>query len=253
MGIMDFFKAPVQAGTPAVQQSAPVATTPGNIPNNSVVTTASTSSAGTAPNGAVPITTDTSSKAQSPLDAFSELWQTAATNGTTPAPLFNVNQESLLNAARQTDFKKAITPEQMAAIAAGGEGATQAFAEAMNSVAQHSFAQSAFATTKMIEGALKKNNETFRGEIPGMIKQHNVSDGLRTENPAFSHPAAQPIISALESQMAVKYPNATVKELRDMATQYLSSFAQAAVPAPATGTQAAGTKQPQEMDWSTFL
>jgi len=248
MGIMDIFK---QAPAPVAPAQGP---NPGQLPANAAAATSSTSTAATAPNGVVPASTDLNSAAKSPLDAFNDLWQTDPNAApTTGQPLFNVKQEDLLTAAQAQNFTSHITPEQLAAIAAGGEGAIKAFSDSLNATAQHVYARSAFATTKIVENALGKAEQTMTSRIPGMIRQHNVSDGLRTENPAFAHPAAQPIISALEQQMSVKHPQATAKELRDMATQYLGAFAGAFNPATTESAGNPNSRMSAGTDWSTFL
>jgi hypothetical protein len=247
MSIMDLFKstpAPVPATPPAA------ATTPGNIPASTAAATNVPATPGTASNGVTP---PGAAGTASPLDAFTDLWKTDPNaNPATGQPLFNVNQEQLLAAARTQDFKKFITPEQLQAIAAGGEGAMNAFSGAINEVAQQLFAQNALATTKLIDGAMGRSNAQLNDRLPAMIKQHNFSDSLRTENPAFSHAAAQPIIQALQQTLVQKYPNATAAELRTMATQYLGAFSDTvkppAVPIPGqNGTPVEGT------DWSKFL
>lgn len=116
----------------------------------------------------------------------------------------NVDPQKLMEAARKTDFSKAISSNQLEAIAGGGQEAVAAFASAMNSVAQTVYANSALATTKIVEQALMKAQQQYDAKIPGLIKRQTVSDTLRTENPMFSNPAVQPLISALEAQLAVK-------------------------------------------------
>lgn len=243
MGIMDQFR---------TAPATPAAPLPGNIPAEAATATA-TATPGTAASGTIPATDPT--KPASPLDAFDKLWETVATDpnaGT--ASFFNVKLEDLNKAAEAQSFTEALTPEMMAAVATGGEPAVKAFMASMNKVAQATYAKNALATTKIVERALQKQEELFAANLPGLIKKHQLSDTLRTENPAFSHPAAQPIIQALQSQLTVKYPNATATELRDMATQYLTAFSGVAT-APATAAAAATAEKAGkgEIDWSSFL
>jgi len=185
------------------------------------------------------------------LDKFNDLWQpvespAASTNNNG----FNVDPKQLMAAAQKIDFSKVIQPAQLQAIAAGGPDAMAAFSQAMNSVAQTVYAQNAHATSKIVEQAINRSQETMRSELPQHIKRQNVSESLRADNPAFSHPAASPILGALEQQLTVKFPNATSNEISRMATDYLGSFATAmqkpqadkAAPANSGGT-----------DWDAFL
>ncbi len=204
----------------------------------------------TVPNGAV---NESKKEPESPMDQFSQLWQPDPDANKGPAPLINVDPKQLAEAARKTDFSKMITAEQLTAIQQGGEGAAAAFAQALNSVAQGVYAQSAFATTKIVEQAVAKARDQFQAEIPAHIKKHSVSDTLRNENPAFTHPAAAPIIGAIEAQLIQKFPNASASELNTLAKQYLENFA-TAVNAPAAAAAAAKSKkESKDTDWTNFL
>jgi hypothetical protein len=266
MGILDIFKQAVNPAPASVQATNPNVNpgidpnlptnnmgTPGNIPPAANTNSGTAFSGVTAPNGTVPATNDATAAA-SPLDEFAKLWDTDPNAASGATPYFNVNMEALNKAAAGQDFTSGITPEHLAAIAGGGEGAVKAFADAINASSRDVYARSALATTKIVESALAKAETKFNASVPGMIKQHGLQDGLRSENPAFSHPAAQPIIGALEKQLTQKYPNATANELRNMATQYLTSFS-AAIGTPTTNaaTHASGGSKPSEMDWTTFL
>lgn len=233
------------------QQAAPAPTQPGNLPASPIPSEAPQGTAGNLPQ---PSGTDPASNSpQSPLDAFKGLWETSDTDQKLNEPVgFNVDPQKLMEAASKVDFTKVIKQEDMAAITQGGEGAAQAFMRAINSVTQNSYAQSALAASKIVEAALGKAQEKFEASIPTYIKKQNLSNSLREENPALSHPAAAPILTALETQFTVKYPNATGAEIKKMATEYLTSFATAALPAKQEpNTNSASSKN--EMDWSKFL
>lgn len=242
--------APAPAAQPA-QQGNPNAGQPGQIPQNPSQVTASSNN--TAPNGVVPAGTPAPA-AEAPLDQFKDIWQPSE-NKNEQQPLINVDPKSLAEAAKKTDFTKMITSEQLQAISQGGEASMQAFAQALNQVAQGVYAQSAFATTKIVESAVNKAREQFQADIPAHVKRLNVSESLQTENPAFSHPAASPILGAIQAQLTQKHPNASSGEIATMARQYLEQFANV-VSAP---QRAAAEKKQQEakgskdFDFSTFL
>jgi hypothetical protein len=193
----------------------------------------------------------TSTAPESPLDQFKSLWEPNATpqvDGTLPANMFaGADPAKMLEAARKVDFSKSIPPDVLAKITAGGPDAAAAFAAALNDVSQRAYAQSSFASTKIVEAALAKFQEGLDSRLPGQIKRHAVSDSIRESNPALMHPAAAPIMEAMQSQLAVKYPNATVSEIKDMATQYLTAFNTAASPKPVA--QAV----PANEDWGKFF
>lgn len=187
----------------------------------------------------------------SPLDEFKDLWQNDP-NAKPPVkePLFNIDPAKLAAAAKGNDFTKAITPEMMQAIAAGGEGAVAATLAAMNAMSQKTFGDSALATTKIVEQALEKQSKQFQEMLPNLIKNQNLSENLRNTNPIFNHPAAAPILDMFKNQVAQKFPNATAAEQQEMAMKYVKSFAEAANPAAPSAQQVAAAS---ETDWSSFL
>ena len=213
----------------SVGQNPPVPTTPVVIPP------------------ATPVVPETPS---SPLDQFKSLWEPNATpqvDGTLPANMFaNADPAKMLEAARKVDFSKSIPPEVLAKITAGGPDAAAAFASALNDVSQRAYAQSSFASTKIVEAALAKFQEGLDSRLPSQIKKHQVSDTIRESNPALMHPAAAPILEAMQSQLTVKYPNATVNEIKDMAAQYLTAFNSVANPPKKEVT-------PANEDWGKFF
>lgn len=227
---------------------------PGNIPSNAP--NSGVSNANSAPNGTLPGTENTNPKPEAtPLDQFSELWKNEPTDPNAPKSngIFNnVDPKKFMEAAGKIDFTKVITPEQLQAISTGGEGAVQAFASALNSVAQTTYAQSAFAATKITEQAMARARENLLAELPQHIKKQTVSDNLRAENPVFQNPAVQPIISALEAQLTVKFPQASAGEITTMAKQYVEALGSSFAPKPPASTGGKPGSR-EETDWSTFL
>ena len=146
-----------------------------------------------------------------------------------------------------------VTPEQLQAISAGGEDAMKSFAAALNAVAQTTYAQSAFASTKIAEQAAIKAEQRFISALPQHIKQQTVKDNLRADNPIFSNPAVQPIISALEQQMTVKYPQATASEITAMAKQYVENLGSSFAPKPTEPKGGNSRKGKEDQDWSSYL
>jgi len=188
----------------------------------------------------------------SPMDTYKDLWQPDASPSVEQLKLQQQAQDParFMEAAKQLNFASIIPPDTMSAIAQGGEGATKAFAEAMNHVAQATYAQSAHATDKLVSNAMTQAEANFAAKLPELMKRHNVNDALRTENPAYNLPAAAPIIGALEQQLTKKFPNATTTEMKGMVNDYLTQFASAV--SPAVPTQQAANAQ-GEVDWMTLL
>lgn len=232
-----------QVPAPAQNQQA----TPGNIPavnaNPASVTNPTAPAATVAATETAP---------GSPLDGFTELWKTDpnAPAPTVPADMFsNVTPEKLQEAAKRNDFTKVATPELLAAITAGGEGAAQAMVQIMQGMAQKGFGDSAFTTTQIVKQALAEQQTKFMEALPGLMKNQNVSENLRNSNPIFNHPAAAPMLEVMKQQVIQKHPNATAAEIQEMAQNYLVSFASAATPQKQTAEQKAAAG---EIDWSQF-
>jgi len=248
MSVMDMFRN-VMGGASATP-AAPASGTgnPGNIPEGTGVAPAGNPTAPATPAAAAPETT------KSPLDAFEKIWENDPNAASSSDKFsFNVDPKKLQEAAGKTNFAGILNQETMAKIAAGGEDAVGAFQDSLNKVAQQVYAQSAFASTKMIEAAISKAQESFESRIPSLVKKYQVSDSIRTKNDALSHPAAAPIVSAMEHQLAQKYPDATASELTAMAEQFLDSFATAVNSTKQAATEETTKGSKADTDWSTFL
>ena len=203
---------------------------------------------GTAPNGVVPAGTEEN---KSPLDQFSTLWETdpdAQTPGEfTPEQLDPAKLQEVVSKANMTSV---ITPELQQKIAAGGEEATQALQEAMNLVAQNTLMQSTTVANKMVESQVTKALQAMEAKIPQLVRDQSVNSALQEANPLFSNPAVAPVISAVKSQLQVKYPNATPKELTTMAQDFVQAMGSAFN--PQTSTQDSET-QGNEIDWDQWM
>ena len=187
-----------------------------------------------------------------PMDKFNDIWQTPenAVDPNTPIT-FTADPAKLLAASKNLDFKQFVLPEVMNRIAAGGEDAVKATMEAMNAVAQGTYAQSASATTKIVEKAVQETQKQFLKQIPTLVRNGSFKENLQQENPLFSHPAVSPVIESLSKQMAVKFPNASAQELTSMAKDYFQSLA-TGFKAPAVETPG-NRNQPKEQDWGSYF
>lgn len=232
---------PAQPGNLPVQNNNPASATNPTAPASSVAATNNTPNNGAA-------TPD----APQGLDAFKDMWN--LTDEEKPkdpvSPFATVTPEAIQKVAGNTDFSKVVTPEMMTAISAGGEQAAAAMIQAMNAVAQQTYAQSAQASMRLIENALSTQREQLTAELPNLVKQQNVSDSLRNSNPIFAHPAASPMLQALQQQMQLKNPTATAEQIKQKAEEYLVSFATAVVPQkPQSQQQSAALKGSDFSDW----
>lgn len=242
--VMDMFR----GGTPLGNPNDPNVNKPGETHE----------SPGTAPNGVVPPQKEEPKKEEptSPMAEFEKLWDNDPedpNNAPQKSALdFEVDPKLMMEAAGKVDFSSALPPEILQKIAAGGEDGVKASIMAMNIIAQKTYGQSAMATAAIVKEAVKAARNEFRDEIPALLKAQNLNSALRDDNPLFSNPAVEPIMSGLKDQLLVKYPNATPAQLTQMAKKYVTKFAESfsEKPKPATKGKLSGG---QEDDWEDFL
>lgn len=241
------------------QQGGPNPNAPTGNPNPGMGLPGTVANANTAPNGMIPandgtITPPPGQLPASPLDPFSKVWETAPVDPNAPNPSMfgNLDPKKLLDSARTVDFSKAITPEMMTAIKAGGENGIAATIAAMNQVAQQTYAQSAMATTKIVEQAMAKQSESFNAMLPSLVRKLSVNESLRTENPLLSNPAIQPLVGALTEQLNRKNPNASAGEIQQQVVDYFNSVGQVFAPKPVESVDVQRSKA-NAMDWDKFL
>jgi hypothetical protein len=103
----------------------------------------------------------------------------------------------------------------------------------------------------LVEGALTQANNSLDSRIESRAKQFQAANSLRESNPALSHPAAAPFITAMENQLAMKHPTATPAELTKLAQEMLSGFANVA--AGKKEPDANVKKAPDDVDWEAFF
>jgi hypothetical protein len=210
----------------------------------------------TSPNGIIPaqnMSEDDKQKANvSPMDKFGDLWQPVPTDPNAPNPeSTGFSPEKMMEAAGKVDFSKVLNREDLQKISAGGEEAVNALMNALNKTAQTVFGQSTVVTQKLVERAVADAKADFLKEIPGLVKKQSLNESLAADNPAFSNPALQPVITALQSQLAEKYPKATTAELRTMAMEYLTGAAEMITPAAKKSPDSKSAKV--DTNWDEYL
>jgi hypothetical protein len=197
---------------------------------------------------------------ESPLGDFKDFWQTPKDQQQVDIAdfQFNFDANKVNQAVSKVDFTKSVKPEQIQAIAKGGEEAVTALLQVVNSVGQQAMQGAIIAGAKVTETGLKTSNSRIASELPNMVRKNAVSNALREDNPLFQNPAIAPMMAAIEDQFASKFPDATPQELKEKSQKYMLGFAQEI--AKATGgefnpnAEKAGNKarQGQEFDFSQW-
>ncbi len=244
MSIFDIFKpaaSPAAAATPANQ----------SLPVQGVVAASTNPTVPTASTTPARMNADGTQAPSSPLDQYNTLWQD---NPNAPAPQepfsFNADPTKLMDAAKTVDFTRMLSPELSKRVAAGGADGQAAMMEAMNAVAQATYAQASLASSKIAEAANRAAEDRFKAMIPDLLRQHSVNDNIRSTNPFANDPAMAPMIEGLQAQFQRKYPQATAKDISEHVDTFLNAAADRI-----TGNRPKPVDKNvrPEMDWDAFM
>lgn len=194
-------------------------------------------------------------EAVSPLDQFKDFWQTPKDGVPGPEVVdFKADPAKLLEAANKIDFRKVAKPEQLAAIQEGGEKAAAALVEIMQAQSATLYAQNMFAATKIAENAAAQVQANFEKQLPALLRKQGLGTNLIAENKDLAHPALQPMIEAMQSQLATKYPNASAAELLEMSKTYMTEVGKVFAPQSKETKGGGGSGSTKEgVDWSKYL
>lgn len=243
MSIFDMFKAqPAPAPAPAANPNAPA--NPGNMPDQQTPVAQTTPVTEPAANPAP------AKKDDSPMAEFSQLWDTVPTdpnNPTTPVAPKPLDQAQLQAAMAKADFSKAVTPEMMTAITAGGEEAGTAFSQAMNAVVQQAMVQSTLINEKLTAQAVQNAVAATEAKIPGLVREQSAAAHIQDANPVFSNPAIKPVIDATRTKLMEKSPNATPAQINAQLNDFVTAMSETLNPAAAPAATA------EQVDWNKFL
>jgi hypothetical protein len=182
-----------------------------------------------APVAATPVATPAPSPA--PMHQFNDLWQpVAAPKDPDPTKAGNIFSQAdptkMLEAARGVNFVEGLDANLLATAAKGGPEGVAAMVQIINDVGQRSYAQAAFASTRVVDQGLSQFQLGLDKSLPGAIKKHTVSESIVSDNPAFNNPALAPVIQAVQLQIQAKHPQATTAEIRAYTLQYLTGMSE---------------------------
>jgi hypothetical protein len=245
--------------TQSAQQSA--SNNPALNPPPQIQQTAQTDANGVIPkDGDKPPVKETTEA--SPGAKFKDLWNTPEPDKSqTPPPQVQPNtpaksmEEQMMEAAAKVDFSKVLSREELTKVSAGGQEAVEALVGLLNKTAQTVYGQSIGVANKLIDRRIDEARTEFQSQIPDAVKRVSARETLFSENPAFANPAVAPIVSAIQQQLAEKYPKASGAELNKMAKEYLEEaagvFNPTAVKPSATNTpnQKQATKDENWDEW----
>ena len=191
----------------------------------------------------------------SPLDAFAGLWQTqqqqqkADPLSAEVIPMGADQLQALQQRVSTVNFLSSVKPESIAA-ALGGDQA--AFVSVINSAVQAAMLQSVRVNNTMLNAAVNQRTADIMKALPGNVQQALTSNQLRQDLPIFNHPAAAPMLAALEQNLLTNQPGITPAQASQVARDYLQNFA-AELNGGSSKTQATSTNSPAGIDWSKMF
>lgn len=212
---------------------------------------------GTVDNNGTPVTTGggaaaTGTGTGSPLDAFTDFFKIDPNKKPAANPLdeklFNLDPKKLGEAAAKLDFARSIKPELMQKALAGDVASFQMI---LNQAMQAGFMMQAQMNINMMEGGFARNNERFSSALDGRFRDYQVNTSV-TQNPALKHPAIQPVLAAIRSQIATQNPNMPPSEVASKAEEYFMATHAAISTLNNDQARTSGTG-PKEADFSLLL
>lgn len=167
-----------------------------------------------------------------------------------PSKLIDQSPESmkqLNDAIASMDFMKGVaTPEALAKLEEGGQGAVQTTIAMMNKMAQEVLKSSILASTQLNTGTVSKVIPEVEGLINSRLKATEVEKAIKGSNPVLSHPASAFMVQQLKSGFQAKFPDASPEEITQMANKYIDDIVALARPKPKTEVDQTAT------DWAKF-
>lgn len=187
-----------------------------------------------------------------PLDSLTALWQNdpnAAPNvDPLSTPLFKTDPAAIQAAASKIDFLSNIPQDMMQKAMSGQDPA--AFMQVLNSVAQRTLATATQLNAATQEQATTRNNERILNSLPDRVKKIQL-DSMVPDNPALQHPASQPLLQLVRSQLQMKNPNMSAAQLNKRAEEVLVGYA-SQIAGPSPSEQATAQAQAGGTDWDTW-
>lgn len=236
---------------PAAPAAEPVKQTgPGQTPNNQPTGTGDATVPGS-PSAQSPAA---KKQSDSPLAEYAELWKNDGKVETPDiAEQLAMDPTKAQETISKADFTSAIPAELRARIQAGGEDASTAMLEAINTVSQQVMLKSLLAANELSTRGAKAVLSHQEKTLPGQFRNFTVNQQLSTENPMLSDPAVAPMVDMVKTGLQAKFPDATSAEIAAMTTDYFKTFATSFVPsAPASQPGRAPVNSGQDTNWEEY-
>ncbi len=194
----------------------------------------------------------------SELDKFKSMWQTPTTDDGKPAPtpvdplsqpVFTLDKQKVLESASKMNFTGDINPELLQK-ALGGDG--NALAAIIDGAVRNAVAGVTLSQADLLNQALLTNNQRVTAALPTHINRTTLLNS-QTDDPVLSHPAVQPLLTALKQTAFARNPNAKPADIEAEVHNYIRGLAAAVVDSSPEKIKQQQQKQAGEVDWMSAL
>lgn len=209
-----------------------------------------------------PIDPNKKKASDDPMMDFSTLWENPPVDPEHPEPevpsgfLPKIDPAKIAETLGKIDFSKSISPEESAAIKAGGDGAQVAHLSVLNKSLRQSMMTMFNVAHKMVEQGLTNAEGRFLGKVPSHVKDIMVGNELTANDPLMSHPAFAPLVESTRQRFQEKFPKATPAQISKATKAYIQEFVKTATK-PAEVIADDNTKKlasgAGDADWSKWI
>lgn len=173
-------------------------------------------------------------------------------------PLDALNQAPIVadptkvrEAIGKLDFMQAITPDVIGKIQTGTpEEAASNLAAIVNAAVRQAVTGVTLSQSELVNNALAKQRDAFTAALPGMLRRQQLED-TPVDDPILSHPAAQPLVTAMKRDYLSRNPNASAVEVNKKVTEYLRGLSSAVAGDPQKAAKQAAANATQ--DWDSWF
>lgn len=169
-------------------------------------------------------------KGDDPMLDFKTLWENEPEDPEHPKEpedtsfLPKIDPTKLAEGLNKIDFSKYATTEELAAITAGGEGATKAHQSILNKSLRQSMLTMFNLSHRLVESGLSKAQDRFLGKVPSHVKNILVDGNLTKSSKLMSNPAFAPMIETAKQRFQEKFPKASADQVSNAVDRYMQEL-----------------------------
>lgn len=198
---------------------------------------------GATPDGKIP---GTDQHPVNPMDAYAKLWDTTATDTSTP-PAFSIDPTTLDKVSGSLNFTQNVAPELMQKATSGDMAALM---QIMNQVGQQAYKASISHNSALTDKFVAARSQYDFKNIGSTVKQEMTSTALQTSVPNASHPVVKQELRRIADAMQKQNPDASPQDIADSAKKYFNELYSAVNPGQTQQEQQAATG---EQDWDKYF